>query len=112
MKTATKHLVYLVHWPEIHVMKAGCTSRKRWRKFVIRGAELVDLIEFDDCSDALDLESLALRGLSAHGPLAFGSAKESEPYLGRGGGGWRECYRIPEGIQPMELLMSTDWSSV
>jgi hypothetical protein len=106
------HTVYIVHWPDIGVIKAGYTGRKRWRTFVNRGAQIVDLVPFDNSTDAFEFESMVHRRLSSLGPLAFTSATEASPYLGRGGGGWCECYRMPDGVTPMELLTSTDWSTV
>lgn len=108
MKPKKKHVVYLVHWPEIGVMKAGCTSRRRWTAFIARGAEVVDLVEFDDVADAYAFESVVHAGLAVHG-LGFQNAAAAEPYLGSEGGGWCECYRVPEGMTPMEVLCSTEW---
>jgi hypothetical protein len=108
----TVNTVYLVHWPEINVMKAGYSKRRRWWSFQRRGAVVVDLIHFDDFSDASAFESVVLAGLRSRGKLAFKSAAEAEPYLGGRGGGWLECYRIPEDLDPMELLRSIDWMSL
>lgn len=105
-------VVYLVHWPELNVMKAGISTQKRWRAFLQRGAEVVDLVEFEDYADASAFESVVLKGISLRGQRAFGSAVEAIPYLGGNGGGYCECYLLTEGLAPMELLRSTDWLSV
>lgn len=112
MKQKLTDTIYVVHWPEINVMKAGYSTRRRWWAFQRRGAVVVDLIHFDNSTDAFAFESVVLAGLRSRGPLAFESAAEAEPYLGGRGGGWLECYRIPEDLDPMELLKSIDWMSV
>lgn len=112
MKPKLKHFVYLVHWPEINVMKAGYTAFNRWRVFTARGAVMVDLIEFDNSSDAFEFEDLVHRGMARRGPQAFTCATDAVPWLGAGGGGYLECYRLPDGLTPMELLTSTNWLEV
>jgi hypothetical protein len=111
VKPKRGYVVYLVHWPDIAVMKAGVSCQKRWRAFVQRGAEIVDLVPCDDPADAYELESVVHAGLIGSG-LAFRSAAEAVPYLGGNGGGYRECFRVPDGMTPMEILQSVDWLTV
>lgn len=111
-KPPRKPVVYLVHWPEISVMKAGISTRKRWRAFLQRGAVVVDLVEFDDYFEASAFESVAVEGLRTLGPYGFSSAEEAAPYLGGNGGGYRECFKIPSGAEPMTLLRSVNWMSI
>lgn len=106
------HVVYIVYWPGLHTVKAGYSSRRRWRAFLKRGAQIVDCVPFGNSTDAFEFESLILRRLKTVGTPAFSSALHAEPHLGGRGGGWCECYRLPDGITPMGLLQSTDWSLV
>lgn len=88
----TRHpaTVYLVTWDSAGIFKIGVTNRKRWRDFTLRGARLVALCESEDYAD--DIEFAAHLTARRIWPRPFRSAIEAEPYLGRGGGGWLECY--------------------
>lgn len=107
-KRKRKSVVYVVHWPEIGVMKAGISEQKRWRKFVELGAVVIDLIEFDNYLDASAFETVVHKGMRPNG-YAFNTAAEAEPYLGGKGGGYCECFRVPPGQTVMEFLRSVDW---
>ncbi len=108
---ATKPTVYIVHWPEIRVIKAGFSCNQRWRPFVLRGAVIVDLIEFDCSSDAFAFEDVVDHALRAVCEPAFRTAADAEPHLGGRGGGWLECYPLPEGTAPMDILTQADWGA-
>lgn len=111
MKQPRKPVVYLVHWPDVNVIKAGISMQKRWRAFVKRGGIVVDLVEFDDYADAAAFETVVHNGLRQYGSVAFDGAAEAIPYLGGSGGGWAECFTIPAGVGPKELLRSINWSA-
>lgn len=109
---ATKPTVYIVQWPGENLVKVGFSCNQRWRPFVLRGAAVVDLVEFDSAVDAFDFETLVLRGFAKIGSRAFTCADDATPYLGSGGGGWLECYRLPDGVKPADVLAETDWSVI
>lgn len=111
-KRKGKHTVYVVHWPETNVVKAGYSERERWRAFLSRGGVVIDLVEFDDVSDAFAYEDVLHCALARRGPFAFESAMDARPYLGGAGGGYTECYRIPEGLTPYELFQTTEWMTL
>lgn len=109
----TKPTIYVVHWPEIGVVKSGFSCNQRWRAFQLRGAIVDDLIPFDDARDAFAMESLvdrALHQFCVRRP--FKSARDAEPYLGGRGGGWLECWKLPAGVTPLQILQSTRWDEV
>lgn len=91
----TRPTTYLVCWPEVGIVKAGYTARQRWRKFLLRGAHLLQTVEFDSGISAFELETQLDDYLRAVCEPAFHGPAEAEPYLGTGGGGWLECYRLP-----------------
>jgi hypothetical protein len=93
--------VYLVRWPD-GVTKVGYTSFKRWRTFELRGAEVLAVWAFDDCTDGLACEEDMQQALPF--PLRFRSAREAIPYLGSGGGGYLECYATPTDIPNSAVL--------
>lgn len=109
---ATRPHVYVVQWPKIGVIKAGFSCNQRWRSFVLRGAEVVDLIAFDTSSDAFEFESVVLDALRKACLPAFPDWKSAEPYLGKAGGGWAECFLLPPGKKAIDLLLETDWQAV
>ena len=110
MYSRTKPTVYIVHWPERNVIKCGYSERQRWRPFVLRGALVVDLIEFDTSSDAFEFESVVHEVLSQTCQSAFNSADEAVDLLGGRGGGHCECFVLPPGITPIRLLQDADWT--
>ncbi len=110
MYSRTKPTVCVVHWPDHGVIKAGYGERQRWRPFVLRGAEVVDLIEFDTSTDAFAFETVVLDMLESLCAPAFVSASESVALLGNSGSGHLECYLLPSGISPMELLCNANWA--
>jgi hypothetical protein len=110
-KLKEKHTVYVVHWPEIRVVKAGYSERRRWRAFLSRGAEIVDLVEFEDVSDAFAYEDVLHDALRPNG-YAFDTALEAKPYLGGAGGGYMECFRMPDGKTPWQILCAVDWMAL
>jgi hypothetical protein len=86
--------VYVVSWDADRVVKVGYSDRQRWRPFVIRGGRLVSLTSFDAFMDASNLEQDVHAVLRRHFRGAFGSARDAVPYLGSGGSGYLECYRM------------------
>lgn len=109
---ATKHTVYIVQWPDQRVVKAGYSLHQRWRAFELRGAVVVDLIEFESHNDAYVFEQLVDAALcAACRKRPFKSAKDAAPLLGTGGGGWMECWALPPGLTPMQILTETDWEA-
>lgn len=88
--------VYLVVWDAEGIVKAGVTTRKRWRTFVTRGARLVKLYRVPTYVEMFDLETQFDLDLCHNGPRAFESSADAVPYLGNRGGGYMECYRIPK----------------
>lgn len=88
------NFVYVVQWPD-GVLKVGYASaRYRWRTFVCRGAELVQLISFNSYADASSAESSAHEWMRERYNRAFESREEAKVHLG--GGGYLDCYYIPE----------------
>ena len=85
-----KPATYLVCWGDL--WKAGITSCERWRKFELRGAEVVQVTYFDSVHDALALEEDLLDGLAERGHRPFETKADARDYLGHDGGGWRECW--------------------
>lgn len=100
----TTHTIYAVAWPEINVLKVGYSENQRWRPFLLRGGEVVQLSEFDDVVSAFSFESVCHRALRRICRTAFESATPAVPFLGAAGGGWSECYRIPGDLTGRELL--------
>ncbi|MBM4685617.1 hypothetical protein GS876_21030 [Rhodococcus hoagii] len=96
--------VYAVEWEHDRIIKIGYSINQRWRNFVARGARVVTLMEFDDKVDALVFEQRAKAGLDAFCRPAFASADQAISRLGIGGGGWRECYRLPGDLTTREVL--------
>lgn len=95
MKHKHGHQVYVVAWRDERIVKAGSTSgRKRWRGFVNRGAELISLTECVTIDDCLKYEGQLRTYLASVGEHAFSTRIEGLPYLG--GGGYLECFRIPD----------------
>lgn len=87
--------VYAVAWDAEQVVKIGFSEYQRWRHFIGRGGRVIAVKTFADVISALVAEETChdlLRSLSY--PCPFRSAVESVPYMGSGGGGWRECYRM------------------
>ncbi|AVP67335.1 hypothetical protein [Prescottella equi] len=100
----TAPTIYVVAWAADRIVKVGYSDRQRWRPFVLRGAEVVDLIEFESVTDAFDFESWAHGALLRLCERAFSSAADAAKYLGNAGGGWKECYVIPAGMEVADLL--------
>lgn len=87
-RTAT---VYIAVWREEGIVKAGRTwLPSRLRKFEIRGAQIVRIYENADYAT----ETALLRRLSEVGTRAFHNWQASVQYLGAGGTGFTECYRL------------------
>lgn len=104
-----KNVTYIVYWPTVNVVKVGVSQRRRWRGFIQRGAVVVDLIEHEYQADAWVWEALVQEAFRRVAPLAFSSAAEAAPYLGRGGAGYLECFRLAAGNTPSNVLETTDW---
>lgn len=92
---AHRPATYLVSWPDDLIVKAGFTTRQRWRKFLLRGAELHDVVFFDG-AEAVWVESAAERVLHERLARAFEHRTEAVDHLGGRGAGWLECYRAPD----------------
>lgn len=105
----TRDTTYLVHWPTARVIKAGISKRQRWRAFTSRGAVVISLFEETGWLDALAMEVLLQTGLATVCKPAFRTAKQAEPFLGGRGGGYLECYRLPRGATPANVLASINW---
>lgn len=109
----TTPTLYIVYWPEIGAVKAGFSSNQRWRAFELRGAVVIDLVPCDDFRDAFALETLVDRAFEqACRKRRFRTADEAIPYLGNSGGGYLECWQLPPGVTPMNILTGTDWGEV
>lgn len=87
---------YVVMWPNDSLVKVGFTAKQRWRKFELRGAEVLALFEFEKSHDAFECESVGHHWLRDRFPYAFGLKDESVQFLGADGGGWAECFRASE----------------
>lgn len=88
--------VYLVAWGSgpTAVVKVGETwAPRRWRGYLARGATIVQIVRAAG-SDALRIEREVDHALAAIALPAFRSKLEAAPYLGSGGAGWMECYRV------------------
>lgn len=91
----TGDFVYVVWWPD-GVFKVGYTAnRSRWRKFVCRGAKLVYLSSFTNCTDAIQSETAGQEWLAESFPMAFRCKEDALGHLGDGCG-WTECYQTGE----------------
>lgn len=85
--------IYVVTWPD-GVTKAGWTwYESRWRAFIGRGARLVALMSSEHY-DISTLESRVLGLLADLGAPAFEFKADAADYLGTGGAGYLECYRL------------------
>lgn len=93
--------VYLVRWPD-GVTKVGYTSFRRWRTFEIRGAAVLAVWAFDDCTEGLRCETAMQAALRF--PAAFPTSDSATEHLGHSGGGYMECYRIPEEVTDDQVL--------
>jgi hypothetical protein len=87
----TNPMVYFVSWDDAGIIKVGSSERQRWRRFALRGARIVELVERD-----YGHESECHAWLRGTYPLAFSTGAEAVPYLGDGDG-YLECYRITPG---------------
>lgn len=85
--------VYVVFWPKERIVKAGVTILpSRVKKFTSRGAIVLALY----FNETTDLEKALHQHLAAIGLRAFTNWTRAVPYLGAGGTGFSECYRIKE----------------
>ena len=91
----TGNFVYVVRWPD-GVVKVGCAgSRSRWRQFVCRGAELMQLCSFPTGAEALHAEAVVQESLKRSYSPAFDTREEATLHTGDGGG-YLECFYMPE----------------
>lgn len=100
----TKDTVYVVHWPEINVFKVGYSAQQRWRSFVLRGANVLKLMEFDTSTEAFLVEGGCHAALWEVSRSPFQTPLEAAPYLGNGGGGYVECFKVPGDLMASEIL--------
>jgi hypothetical protein len=85
--------VYVVHWPEIGVVKVGYSAVQRWNRFVFSGADVVKVYEFDSSSDAFAIEDWLHQSARALLRPAFDTAtEEARILLGNKGAGYLECW--------------------
>lgn len=85
----------MVEWPHFHFLKIGVTTGHRWQTFVGRGGELRYLGPPSDGAGTQEAEMHAvLRNVGW--PRAFACKEASIPFLGCGGAGWTEVYRLGE----------------
>lgn len=86
--------VYIVYWPKNGVFKIGFSALWRWRTFVSRGAEVVELYEFESHRDAFAVETWLQASADQLTDRAFPECTdEARNLLGRNGAGYLECYR-------------------
>ena len=88
-----QNFVYVVYWPDSGIIKAGVTFNPgRWRKFCRRGAILLAVIP----GAGVRIEKTLEDEFALSGVRAFSSWEEATPWLGAGGCGYTECYRVDE----------------
>src|SRR5690606_11432300 len=80
--------------PPIGIVKVGYTAAKRYRKFVLRGAKLRELLEFPTSTEAFDFEERSHDYLREHLPLAFANKEDARPYLGSSRGVYFEWFAV------------------
>lgn len=86
--------VYVVYWPKNGVFKVGFSAVWRWKSFILRGADVVELYEFESSSDAFAIEGWLQESADALTDRAFPECTaEARELLGHKGGGYLECYR-------------------
>jgi hypothetical protein len=84
--------VYVVHWKDDGIVKAGTTILpSRVKKFTNRGAMVLSL--FHD--QTVSLEREIHRELARIGSPAFATWQDGIAHLGAGGTGYSECYSVP-----------------
>src|SRR5690242_4261305 len=80
---------YVVGWPERDLVKIGCGSTQRVRRFTrTLGAELIDLAYYAHLYDDVRAESWLDRQASRLWPDAFGSKDEARLFMGSNTDGW------------------------
>jgi len=102
--------VYGVAWDADRIVKIGFSEYQRWRHFIGRGGRVIFVRQFAEFHSAITAEGVChdlLRSLSFACP--FRSAIDAEPYMGRGGGGWRECYAMTaeDALRAMDAVCPT-----
>lgn len=87
---------YLVGWPD-GIVKVGKTNlgKRRWGPFLSRGGIMLDLAYYSTLGDSFTGEIWLQNRLQERFRLAFTERRQAEPYLGGGGSGSMECFRIP-----------------
>lgn len=86
--------VYVVFWPKSGVFKIGFSTLSRWRTFVSRGADVVELYAFDSHEDAFAVETWLQASADELTDRAFPECTdEARKLLGHNGSGYLECYR-------------------
>lgn len=101
MTYSPDYTVYLVRWPD-GVAKVGFTTGRRWTRFRGRGARVLNLWVFDDCLTALSCEAALYSGFGF--APAFETNAQSHPYVGSQGGGYKECFIVPQHISDDDLV--------
>lgn len=92
-------MLYLVRWPD-GVTKLGFTTKQRWRHFVINGASVLALYEFETSGGAFAAESAGQTWMAERFPYSFDSIEVSFNQMGPDGGGYAECFTIPAEMMP------------
>lgn len=101
--------IYLVEWPHFSFVKIGVTTGQRWTGFASRGGVLRHLTEPAYPQEALARETEMHRQIRSTGwPQAFDCKEAAVPFLGHGGAGWTECYRVGEPGQHSARLYAID----
>jgi hypothetical protein len=91
----THPMVYVVGWRDAGVIKNGFSTRQRWRKFLLNGAELIALYEFPGKSGSAGMfESYLEQRAGFLYPRAFRTKTEdAAKLLGPDCSGYLECFR-------------------
>jgi hypothetical protein len=85
---------YIVDWPDAGVFKVGFSCNQRWRKFVLRGANVVALHSVPGATAAFALECYFENYALMLCRRAFDEkTDEARALLGSDAGGYLECHR-------------------
>lgn len=89
--------IYIVEWEHYHFVKVGVTRGDRFQTFTGRGGVLRSLTNPMPLSVAHGMEAALHRDMRSAGwPQQFTCKEAAIPFLGHGGAGWTECYRMGE----------------
>ena len=103
---------YIVDWPEAGVFKIGYTAKQRYRKFVLRGANVVALHAVPGSTAAFSLECYFENYALMLCRRAFHEkTDEARALLGPDAGGYLECHR-GDGHEFYALMLKHCSSSI